>query len=91
MGKYFVDITEKATKDILKIEKAGKKTDINKLNKIILELATTPHKGIGNPEQLKHNLSGFWSRRINKKDRLIYQIIDEPDNLVVVISALGHY
>jgi Txe/YoeB family toxin of toxin-antitoxin system len=58
---------------------------------IIEELKQSPTVGIGNPEPLKHNLSGFWSRRINKKDRLIYQIIEEPDNLVVILSALGHY
>jgi len=91
MGKYFVDITEKAEYDILKIRKSGNKGDINKLNKIIAELALYPTIGTGNPEQLKHHLSGFWSRRINKKDRLIYQIIEEPENLVVVVSALGHY
>jgi toxin YoeB len=58
---------------------------------IIEELKQSPTVGIGNPEPLKHNLSGFWSRRIYKKDRLIYQIIEEPDNLVVILSALGHY
>ena len=91
MGKYFVDITEKAEYDILKIRKSGNKADINKLNKIMAELALYPTTATGNPEQLKHNLSGFWSRRLNKKDRIIYQIIEEPDNLVVVVSALGHY
>jgi toxin YoeB len=54
-------------------------------------LAVNPTIGSGNPEQLKHHLSGFWSRRINKKDRIIYEIIEEPENLVVVVSALGHY
>jgi len=46
---------------------------------------------MGRPEKLKHNLSGYWSRRINQKDRIIYEIIEEPTKLVVVISALGHY
>ena len=91
MGEYFVDITEKAENDILKIYKSGSRSDINKLNKILVDLSTHPKIGAGNPEQLKHNLSGYWSRRINKKDRLIYQIIEEPNNLVVVVSALGHY
>ena len=91
MGEYFVDITEKAENDILKIYKSGSRSDINKLNKILVDLSTHPKIGTGNPEQFKHNLSGYWSRRINKKDRLIYQIIEEPDNLVVVVSALGHY
>ena len=74
-----------------KIKKSGDKITFEKLKKILLELQIHPQTGTGNPEQLKHSLSGYWSRRLNKKDRLIYQIIEEPDNLVVVISALGHY
>ena len=85
-------IFDKITKtDVDAIKKSGDKTSLIKLNKILEELEIHPKTGTGNPEQLKHNLSGFWSRRINKKDRLIYQIIEEPDNLVVVVSALGHY
>jgi toxin YoeB len=76
MGKYFVEITEKAEYDLLKIKKSGNKSDITKVNKILLELSSTPKIGIGNPEPLKFKLSGFWSRRINKKDRLIYEIIE---------------
>ena len=64
---------------------------IKKHEKILLELEDCPKIGTVNPEPLKHHLSGYWSRRINKKDRLIYQIIEEPDKLVVVVSALGHY
>ena len=48
MGKYFVDITEKAEYDILKIRKSGNKGNINKLNKIIAELALSPTIGTGN-------------------------------------------
>ena len=91
MGKYNVDFKETAKIEILKIKKSGDKSSIKRLEKIVLELEIHPQIGTGNPEQLKHNLSGFWSRRLNKKDRLIYQIIEEPDNLVVVVSALGHY
>jgi toxin YoeB len=91
MGIYFIEITEKAEADISKIKKSGDKATIKKLEKILLELIDHPMIGTGNPEQLRHNLSGFWSRRINKKDRLIYEIIEEPDKLVVIISALGHY
>jgi toxin YoeB len=91
MGKYYVEITEKANDDILKIKKSGNSNDIKKIDKIILELSNHPQTGIGNPERLKHMLSGMWSRRINKKDRIVYEIIEEPEQLVVVVSALGHY
>ena len=91
MGKYNVDFKETAKIEILKIKKSGDKSSIKRLEKIVLELEIHPQIGTGNPEQLKHNLSGFWSIRLNKKDRLIYEIIEEPENLVVVVSALGHY
>lgn len=88
---YNLNFKKKALDDIRKIKTSGRRIDLEKLNKIIEELKIHPTIGIGNPEQLKHHLSGFWSRRINKKDRIIYEIIEEPDKLVVVISALGHY
>ena len=91
MGKFRLKVEDSAKTDFAKIYKSGDKASIKKLEKIIEELSNNPRTGTGNPEQLKHNLSGYWSRRINKKDRLIYQIIEEPDNLVVVVSALGHY
>jgi toxin YoeB len=91
MGKFGLKVEEKAKSDLEKIYKSGDKSSIKKLEKIIFELSEHPKIGVGNPEQLKHEFSGFWSRRINKKDRLIYEIIVEPENLVVVISALGQY
>ena len=91
MGKFRIKVKPRAEADFAKIFKSGDKASIKKLEKILLELEDFPQTGTGNPEQLKHNLSGYWSRRINKKDRLIYEIIEEPDNLVVVVSALGHY
>ena len=91
MGKYQIIIKPKAELDFLKIEKSGDKSSIRKLETLISELEEHPFSGSGKPEQLNHNLSSYWSRRINKKERLIYQVIEEPDNLVVIISALGHY
>ena len=89
--KYSIIIQKLADTHLKKIEKSGDKTSLRKIQQIFEELELHPTTGIGNPELLKHNLSSFWSRRINKKDRLIYQIIEEPDHLVVIISALGHY
>ncbi len=89
--KYSIIIQKLADTHLKKIEKSDDKTSLRKIQQIFEELELHPTTGIGNPELLKHNLSGFWSRRINKKDRLIYQIIEEPDHLVVIISALGHY
>ena len=71
--------------------KSGDIGSKKKIKKILSELEEDPYIGTGNPEALKYNLSGYWSRRINKKDRIIYEIIEMPDKLVVVVSALGHY
>jgi len=89
--KYIVEFENKALQDIKKIIKSGNKSDKNKLENILDELEIHPYTGSGQPEQLKHPLSSYWSRRINKKDRLIYQVIKEPDKYVVIISPLGHY
>ncbi len=91
MGKFEIVLKPKAQKDFSRIEKSGQKPVIKKLEKMVLELSEHPKTGSGKPEKLKFELSGLWSRRLNKKDRLIYEIIEKPDKKVVVISALGHY
>ncbi len=76
-----------ARKDFEKV----RKTDLSTAKKIALliqELKTNPESGTGRPEQLRGNLAGYWSRRINKKDRLVYSFDDE---VVTVISVRGHY
>ncbi len=89
--KYKVIFTGKALKETKKLSKTGRKSDVRKLEQILEELKIHPTTGTGNPEQLKHQLAGYWSRRINKKDRLVYEIIDNGDKKVIIISALGHY
>ncbi|WP_121966834.1 Txe/YoeB family addiction module toxin [Myroides sp. N17-2] len=54
------------------------------------ELENHPKIGEGDPEELKYQLKGLWSRRINKRDRLIYQIND-TEITVTVIAALNYY
>ncbi len=51
-------------------------------------LREDPSKGIGKPEQLRHNLTGFWSKRISQKDRLIYKFDDES---IYIFAIGGHY
>lgn len=91
MGKYKIIIKPKAEEDLLHIKKSGDKNTIRKLEKIFKELSENPYEGTGHPEALKHQLSGFYSRRINRKDRIIYQVFEIPKQSVVVVSALGHY
>lgn len=90
MGKFIVFITKKASVDIARHKKSGNRNTERKIKEILEELKEHPSTGIGQPEQLKHNLQGFWSRRINQKDRMIYSI-SENTVTVEVISAIGHY
>lgn len=90
MGKYIIEYTETAIRGLQKHKKAGNEAAIKKIDAIIRDLENLPYNGVGKPEALKNNLLGFWSRRINLKDRIIYAV---DDNIVTVtiVSVLGHY
>ena len=90
MGRYTIEISKEALADLSKIKKSGKKTAILRIEKIFLELEIHPTIGIGKPEKLKYKTENLWSRQINIKDRLVYEIIDH-EVVVIIISALGHY
>ena len=90
MAGYIIEINSKVKKQLALIYRSGDKAGIKKINQIFEELQNHPKTGLGQPEQLKNNFSGYWSRRINKKDRLVYAIKEEVVT-VKVISALGHY
>lgn len=64
------------------------KSKLEKINQLIKECLRHPYKGTGKPEPLKRNLSGFWSRRISKEDRLVYCF---KDGILYVISCRFHY
>jgi len=90
MGKFRVKIEKLAESHLKRHFKAGNKSSIKKITQILDELSETPFGGVGKPEALKHELSGFWSREINSKDRIIYKV-QEDIVTVFVISAMGHY
>ena len=90
MGKYIVEISLKARKELQTHYKSGNKSLIRKIEQILLELSNTPYEGTGNPEPLKYQLAGYWSRRINKKDWLIYKVY-EYRIVVLVVSAIVYY
>jgi toxin YoeB len=90
MGQFKLKIEELAEIHLRKHFKSGNQASIKKIEKILLELTETPYTGIGNPEALKNELNGFWSRRVNQKDRLIYKV-EENIVTVFIISAMGHY
>jgi toxin YoeB len=90
MGKYFVEFEDIARNDLKSHYKSGNKSTIKKIEKILLELTENPFSGIGQPEELKYVFKGYWSRRINKKDRIVYRVEAEIVT-VFVVSAMGHY
>lgn len=59
-----------------------------KIIEFIKVIERTPFTGIGKPEPLKHNLSGYWSRRINQEHRLVYQVTETD---IIIISCRYHY
>jgi toxin YoeB len=87
---YTLHITVQASKDLAYLKKNGGKAVTNKIEKLLIELMEHPRTGTGQVEQLKGDMQGQWSRRIDKKNRLIYTIDDEVVT-VEVLSAKGHY
>lgn len=72
------------------MEKSGQIKTLRKITALFEELQKHPATGTGQVEQLKGNLQGFWSRRIDKSARMIY-IIEEETVRVLVVSIKGHY
>ena len=66
----------------------NERTILKRINRMIEEAAGDPAAGIGKPERLSHNLSGYWSRRITDEHRLVYQLRDEE---LVIVQARYHY
>jgi toxin YoeB len=88
MGQFRVEVMKEAAEDIAQHKKSGEKSSIKKIEKILVELSETPYDGVGKPEALLYEMSGKWSRKINKKDRMIYAVNDETVT-VLVISVMG--
>jgi toxin YoeB len=87
---YIIKFEEKAVKDLAELKKAGNKAAIVKIEKLLIEMIEHPTTGTGQVEALKGNLSGYWSRRIDKFNRIIYTVEEEVVT-VTIISTKGHY
>ena len=79
--------TDEAWDDYLYWQEQDKKT-LKRINKLIAETKRSPFEGLGKPEALKENLSGFWSRRIDESHRLVYAV---EEFRITVISCRYHY
>lgn len=78
---------DRAWDDYLYWQTQDRKT-LKRINTLIDEIKRNPFEGIGKPEPLKGNLSGYWSRRIDDFNRIVYF---EHSGIVYVISCRGHY
>ncbi len=79
--------TEAGWSDYIYWQSQDKKT-LRRINKLIDNTIRTPFEGIGKPEPLKENLSGFWSRRIDDTHRLVYAVTDTH---ITIIACRYHY
>lgn len=79
--------TDAAWSDYLYWQGQDRKT-LKRINQLIKETQRAPFEGIGKPEPLKESLSGFWSRRIDDTNRLVYAVDDE---YLTVIACRYHY
>ncbi len=61
---------------------------LKKINRLIKEIQREPFEGIGEPEPLKYNWSGYWSRRITIEHRLVYKV---TDNTLLIAQCRYHY
>ena len=77
--KAFEDFTNWATQD---------KKLYTKIIALIKDIKRSPFLGLGKPEPLKHELSGYWSRRINDEHRLVYNV---TDTMIIIASCKYHY
>ncbi|MBN2669852.1 MAG: Txe/YoeB family addiction module toxin [Bacteroidales bacterium] len=84
-----ISYTDNALKDLKYWKKIKNKEVQKRISDLLDSITETPYKGIGNPEPLKHGLTGYWSRKINKEHRIIYRLIN--DNTIEIYSLRLHY
>lgn len=81
-------ITDTAKEDIRFFLKSGQVSLVKKIEKLLISIQQSPFTGIGKPEPLKYEFAGKWSRRIDDRHRIIYEVID---NSIIIYSLKGHY
>ena len=82
-----ITFSENAWEDYLFWQKTDRKI-LLKINKIIKDIQRNPFDGIGKPESLKYDLTGYWSRRIDQQHRIVYRVIE---NNLLIIACRFHY
>ena len=82
-----ISFTPQAWEDYEYWQKTDKRI-LKRIHLLIEEIQRAPYEGIGKPEALKHNLSGYWSRRINEEHRIIYKQFEQG---VIFVQMRYHY
>ncbi len=82
-----ITFTNKAWEEYCYWQSQDKKT-LKRINLLLVDIQRNGFEGIGKPEALKENFSGFWSRRIDEVNRLVYKIENEQ---ILIIQCKGHY
>jgi toxin YoeB len=82
-----VDFSGNAWEDYLYWQTQDKKT-LKRINQLIKDIDRNSYEGIGKPEALSGNLAGFWSRRIDEKNRLLYRVENE---VILILELRTHY
>jgi toxin YoeB len=72
-----IDFTKEAIKHLDYFKKINDPVILKKIRQLLAAISETPYSGIGKPEALKYNFTGFWSRRINNEHRLVYRVLEE--------------
>lgn len=78
---------DRAWEDYIYWQTQDKKT-LKRINALINDIKRNPFEGIGKPEPLRNSLSGYWSRRIDETNRIVYF---KQSGIIYVISCRGHY
>ncbi|MDA3902435.1 MAG: Txe/YoeB family addiction module toxin [Desulfuromusa sp.] len=78
---------EKAWEDYIYWQQKDKKL-LKRINTLVKDIKRQPFEGIGDPEPLRHNWSGYWSRRIDREHRLVYKVTDDA---IIIAQCRYHY
>lgn len=85
---FNIEFTDTALEDYNFWKKTNNTKILNKIKSLLTNMQETPFTGIGQPEALKYELSGYYSRRINQEHRIVYTV---EENTIYVIQPRGHY
>lgn len=86
---YEIELTAEAERDLVFWSKNDKKT-LKRIRALIANMRETPYTGLGKPEALRHEWSGFYSRRIDSRNRLVYTV-NEDQQLITIHQMRYHY